>query len=122
MDIEGAEFDVLNDILNYSNNITGIVFELHIPRGSPEKALKILSSMDRYFVLVHLHGTNISLDYFKTKYAKNYIPSVLELTYINKNLLSSYEISKNQKHPSPIDQPDCPGLPDCEFEIIPNSL
>ncbi len=119
MDIEGAEFDVMNDILKYSQNITGMVLELHIPYGSPEQALRTLMSLDRHFVLVHLHCTNLSLDYFKTKYAKNCVPSLLELTYINKNLLSSYKISKNQKHPQPIDQPSCPSLPDCEFEILP---
>ena len=122
MDIEGAEFEVLYDILNHSDNVTGIVFEFHItPCGTPEKALQILSSLDRNFVLVHLHGTNVTFDCFKSKRAKNYIPTVLELTYVNKGLLRSYEISKNQKHPQPIDQPNHVNLSDYKFEIIPNS-
>ena len=123
MDIEGAEFEVLYDILNHSDNVTGIVFEFHMtPCGTPKKALQILSSLDRHFVLVHLHGTNVTFDCFKSKNAKNYIPTVLELTYVNKKLLSSYEISKNQKHPQPIDQPNHVNLSDYKFEIIPNSL
>ncbi|MBQ3565444.1 MAG: FkbM family methyltransferase [Alphaproteobacteria bacterium] len=122
MDIEGAEFEVLNGILDYSNNITGIVLELHISLKNAEKALDILSSLERNFVLIHLHGNNVSLEYFKTKYAKNHIPFALELTYVNKNLLSSYEISDNQKHPKPIDQPAWPYFSDCEFEITPNAL
>lgn len=122
MDIEGAEFEVLDSILDYSNNITGIVLELHIHLSNAEKTLGILSSLDRNFVLIHLHGNNFSLEYFKTKYAKNHIPCALELTYINKNLLSSYKISENQKHPNPIDQPVWPYFSDCEFEITPNAL
>lgn len=119
MDIEGAEFDVLDDVLNHADNITGIVLEIHIPNGNPEKVLRILSSLNRQFVLVHVHGNNFSDNYFKTKYSIYSIPKVLELTYTNKNLLSSYEISKNQKHPHPINQRDCINIPECEFEIIP---
>lgn len=119
MDIEGAEFDVMDDILKYAQQIMGIVLEVHTPSDDPIKTLKLLSSLKRYFVLVHLHGTNLSINHFKTKYAKNVVPTVLELTYINKKLLSSYKISKNQKHPHPIDQRDCINIPECEFEIIP---
>jgi len=119
MDIEGAEFDVMDDILKHMGNVTGMVLEIHIPHGNPEKVLKTLSALNRHLVLVHLHGNNYSDSYFDTKYSSEPIPKVLELTYINKNLLSFYEISKNQKHPKPIDQPSCPTLPECEFEIIP---
>lgn len=119
MDIEGAEFDVIDDILKYAQQITGIVLEVHTPEGDPIKTLNLLSSLSNDFVLVHLHGTNLALNHFKTKYAKNSVPTVLELTYINKNLLSSYKISKNQKHPQSIDQRDCINIPECEFEILP---
>ncbi len=120
MDIEGAEFEVMDDILKNAQNITGIAIEIHIPRNNPERALNVLSSINRHFVLVHLHGNNFSGSYFKTKYSSRSIPKVLELTYINKNLLSFYKISKNQKHPQPIDQPDNPKFSDCEFEIMLN--
>lgn len=119
MDIEGAEFDVIDDILSHVKNITGIVLEIHISNRNPKRALETLSSINDHFILVHLHGNNFSNSYFKTRYSSHSIPEVFELTYINKNLLSSYKISKNQKHPHPIDQRDCINIPECEFEIIP---
>lgn len=119
MDIEGAEFDVMDDILNHERNITGMVLEIHIPRDDPKKALELMSAVNRYFVLIHLHGNNYSGDYFKTKHSMNAIPTVLELTYINKNIIDSYEISKNQKCPRSLDQRNSTNIPECEFEILP---
>ena len=120
MDIEGAEFDVMDNILMHAKNITGMVLEVHIPDKDPVKALELLISINKYFVLVHLHGNNCSNFYFKTKHSTHHVPNVLELTYINKNLVDSYEISNNQKHPKPIDQPNFFSNPECEFEIIPS--
>eukprot|EP00833_Pecoramyces_ruminatium_P000635 jgi/Orpsp1_1/1174667/evm.model.c7180000050909.1 len=117
MDIEGAEFSVMNDILKYSNDITGIAIEIHMNRAkSREKMLNLLTSLDENFVLIHLHGCNCYNP--KPEYYK--IPPLIQFTYVNKNLIDSYQISKNQKHPLPIDQPDIWNLPDVEFEINPN--
>ncbi len=120
MDIEGAEFDVMDDILKYAQNITGIVLEIHIPYNDPKKVLKTLSELSHCFILVHLHGNNCSNFYFKTEHSTHPVPTVLELTYINKNLVDFYEISNNQKHPKSIDQPNFFRNPECEFEIIPS--
>ncbi len=120
MDIEGAEFEVMDDLLKYSQNITGMVLEIHILNTSLEKVLETISSLNRNFALVHLHGNNSSHSYFHTKCSIHPLPILMELTYINKNLLSFYEISKNQRHPQLIDQQSCTSLPECEFEIIPS--
>ncbi|MCR4555245.1 MAG: hypothetical protein K5766_00325 [Alphaproteobacteria bacterium] len=45
MDIEGAEFDVIDDILSHVKNITGIVLEIHISNRNPKRALETLSSL-----------------------------------------------------------------------------
>ena len=120
MDIEGAEFEVMDDILKHSQNITGMVLEIHIPNGNPEKVSKSLSSINRHFTLVHLHGNNSSDSFFKTKYSTHPVPYLLELSYVNNNLVNFSEVSKNQKHPRSVDQRDCTNLPEYEFEVIPN--
>lgn len=118
MDIEGAEFDVFDDILKHTHNITGIVLECHMNRKL-HKAEKLLSQLNKDFVLLHVHGNNYCLsNSFTSKNAIGSIPYIIELTYINKNLISSYEISQNQKHPKKIDQPNCPDRPDFDFEIL----
>jgi hypothetical protein len=99
MDIEGAEYNVMEDILKYSKDITGIVLEVHDVDKKSKELLKILYSLDENFILVHVHGNNCS-----GKVRRINLPKVLELTYINKYLVDTYQISSNQKHPLPIDQ------------------
>lgn len=120
MDIEGAEFDVFDDILRHKDNITGIALECHMG-DNPGEVRKLLSSLSRDFILTHVHGNNCcdSLDkMFFSKNSTRAIPRVLELTYINKNLVTSYKIAKNQKHPIALDQPNNVDVPDCKFEIL----
>ena len=116
MDIEGAEFVVMDDILKNQQNITSIVIEVHFKKTTPENLVKFLSSINEHFLLLHIHGNNFS------SCKKGEIPTVIELTYINKNLVSSYQVSDNQKYPLQIDRPNFSKIPDCEFEIKYNEL
>ena len=118
MDIEGAEYEAFPDILAHADQITGIAFELHF-RSLPalRKAVALLKELDQQFILVHVHGNN-SGKTFSTKGMTGKIPYTLELTYINKNLVTRFEVALNQKHPQPIDRPNVPTLPEAEFEII----
>jgi len=94
MDIEGAEYVVIDDILKNSNNITGIIIEIHNRNGkNSKKVIKLLSSLESSFVLVHVHGNNCCCGCKTNEFP---IPCVIELTYINKNLISSYHISNNK--------------------------
>lgn len=119
MDIEGAEYDAFPDILPYHKQITGIALELHFKSlESIKKALDLLAHLDKNFLLIHLHANNACGGGFSTKNVSGKIRYMLELTYINKNLVTQFEISKNQKHPQPIDRPNVPTLPEADFEII----
>ena len=42
---------------------------------------------------------------------------VLELSYINKNLVTKAKILHNQNYPKEIDQPNDPAVPDTKFTI-----
>ena len=119
MDIEGAEFDVFDDILKHSNNITGIVLEIHFFEDDDiEKTEKLLHDLNKDFLLVHVHGNNFCEHMFSAKNLKNKAPRALELTYINRNIIDEYEVSNNQKHPTSLDRPNNPNLPDYEFEVL----
>jgi hypothetical protein len=118
MDIEGAEYEAFPDILPHSSNVTGIVLELHFRSlENIKRAITLLSNLEKDFVLIHVHGNNACGSGFSTKGVKGKVRYMLELTYINKNLVTSFEVSKNQKHPQSIDMPNVPSLPDAEFEI-----
>ncbi|MCX7115221.1 MAG: FkbM family methyltransferase [Gammaproteobacteria bacterium] len=117
MDIEGAEYQVFNDILKHAAHITGIVLEIHVDNFTLPQAIKLLSALKQQFLLLHVHGNNYAQLYFSSKNATGRIPQVLELTYINKSLVTGYQISKNQSHPLPIDMPNNANQKDVRFTI-----
>ena len=121
MDIEGGEYDVIEDILRDSSNITGLVFELHIQnKEGIIDAINLLSQINKDFVLLHIHASNNASHnlFFKTANVKGDISlGLMELSYINKNLVSDYHISKDLKFPKEFDFPNV-DLEDIKFEII----
>ena len=119
MDIEGAEYNALPEILKYAQNITGMAVELHFSDGvgQVKKAVNLLSALERDFILVHIHGNN-NAPKFTTVNSEGEIPRLIELSYINKSLISNYQISADQSHPSIIDMPVIKELPDSKFKIL----
>lgn len=120
MDIEGAEYDAFEDIYQYSNNITGIVLEIHFNSNIEQviDAIKLLTRLDKDFYLIHLNANNCCYDTFTTPNSKGKISKVLELTFINKHLVHHAEISHDQSHPLQIDEINCPMIERFNFEII----
>lgn len=118
MDIEGAEYEALKDVLKQPSEITGLVLEIHFyNRKMIDQAIQLLSSLDEHFLLLHVHGNNYTRHYFSSKNATGRIPQVLELTYINRALVTEYRLSTNQSHPLPIDTPNNPKAKDVAFTI-----
>jgi len=119
MDIEGAEFEALPDVLKFSKNITGIAIEIHFWRDASDfkKAIELLKLIEQDFILVHLHASNCRNSGFYTKNSTGPISRTLEFSFINKNLVQKYQISKNQTHPSDMDMTICPTIEDLPFTI-----
>ena len=119
MDIEGAEYDALPDVLKRSQNITGIVLEIHFwDQPTIDKALTLLKMLQEEFLLLHVHGNNMCQDCFVTKNSTGKLTRVLELTYINKRYVDDYSIALDQTHPTPLDMPNSPHLPDVQFLVL----
>ncbi|MES2608472.1 MAG: FkbM family methyltransferase [Pseudomonadota bacterium] len=119
MDIEGAEYAAFEGMQNYFANITGIVLEIHFVHDDQVAlANKLLEKLLKYFYLVHLHANICTLNTFKTKYSNGEVSRVLELTFINKNLVTNAALSENQSYPLPIDMENCPTYPLSKFEIL----
>ncbi len=124
MDIEGAEYEALPEILTYSKMITGIALEIHSTNKTRdiEKVITLLSAIEKDFILVHVHGNNRVIHSFNHTFlldnVNGVVPTIVELTYINKSLVKNYQISTNQKHPSNLDMPCSKGSEDFSFEIV----
>ena len=119
MDIEGAEYDAFEDIYKHADSITGIVLELHF-KGIERtlRAIRLLAELQKDFVLINVHGNNYEKEFFTTKFSKGKVPKTLELTFVNKRLLTSYRMAEKQVFPSLLDMPNSPKRPDLAFEII----
>jgi len=118
MDIESNEYQTMPDILRHTPQITGITFELHILNNEQvSQANYLLKQFQKDYLLVHVHGHNL-LPRFQVPNAKGSIPTHLELSYINKNLVHHYELSQKQTHPTSLDMPTDPKVSECYFEIL----
>lgn len=103
MDIEGGETLGYQDIITYSDNITGVAIELHNLDNQSNQ--DIIKALDEKFYLVNIHFNNhgdcrkILIEGFDRP-----VTSVVELSYINKKLAASAKKVKSFKIPFPHDQ------------------
>lgn len=119
MDIEGAEYAAFEGIKSYFPNITGIVLEIHFVDDSQVSlANTLLDVLLKDFYLVHLHANNCSPGMFQTQHLNGNMSRVVELTFINKNLVTHAALSANQSYPLPGDMENCPTFPPTKFEIV----
>lgn len=107
-DVEGAEFEfILNtDIKRLAEVTTGLIFEFHYIQDPSRKdnAFKCLEKLNEYYYLCHLHGNNYASSFVyeelqPNNYIKTYlVPEVLELTFVNKDLVP-YELVDKKSYP-----------------------
>jgi hypothetical protein len=97
IDIEGSEYRILDDLINYQKDIEGLVIEFHNVDLHLEKISKFLDNIN--LELCHIHANNFeNLDKFG-------IPTTLELTF-SKNPIKLNDDSVN--FPNFLDQKNNP--------------
>lgn len=113
MDIEGSEYDVVDDLLGHDAAINMIVTEFHHIGRHLDQFERAISQIKRFFDLVHLHGNNCApydheLD----------LPDVLEMIFIHRSLMPADSQYSSHDRPLPgLDVPNCPGSPDYVIRI-----
>jgi hypothetical protein len=117
MDIEGAEFDALTDIIKKPENIAGILVKIHFltKRKYSIKTAKLLEKLQEHFYLVHMHTNNCTSRILETMHLSSPISDVIELSHINKNLESKAQFIKEISYPTKMDSPN---HPDFKYKII----
>jgi hypothetical protein len=101
MDIEEAEYLVFDDILNSEENITGIAVEFHNLDKYSNQFNEIINKSKKDFNIVHVHGNN----YSKLLPNQNF-PSTIEITFLNKKLSKTTELSSKLYPIKGLDQPN----------------
>ncbi len=107
-DIEGAEYEIVRQIVDHAAEINGLVLEFHyvdVESDVFNRAVELLLSK---FNLVHIHGNNFGS--FNT--VINF-PDSVEITFISKTLMPGQHEYSTQEYPVPnLDIPNSPALAD----------
>ena len=109
VDIEGSEFNIIDEIINFSKNIDMLIIEFHDLDKQEKRFHKEILKLINHFDIIHIHGNNhCNLN--------NYgLPIAIELTLLNKN----YNLEKIEEKISfplrELDYPNNPKLEDIKF-------
>ena len=111
IDIEGSEYDILEDIIFNKSKIQGIVIEFHEVSKNIDKIINFTNKLNTDLYLVHIHANNYSMKEF------NNFPEAIELTYSKKNLHS--DINLITKDPlKNLDYPNSKRSPDIKISLL----
>ena len=113
MDIEGWEFRTLPQFTPFFDKINGFVVEFHeldITSGKFEEVIEILSSD---FYIAHTHANNCAGLIYGTD-----LPMYLEITFINKQLVTNVELSSASYPITNLDFPNNENIEDIPLNFI----
>ena len=89
-DIEGSEYYIIDDILEYQDRIDVITFEFHWVDKNLELFTESIKKILKYFSIVHIHGNN------HNPLVKNInIPEVPEITLVNNKFINEKKYVTN---------------------------
>ncbi len=113
IDIEGDEFNILDQILKNENLLDGLLIEFHDinQNNNLSKINNFLQNL-KYLKLIHIHANNYAPP------DKNGDPTVIEMTFTNENLIEKFE--KNNEKTYPIENLDVKNrkrLPDISIKF-----
>jgi hypothetical protein len=101
MDIEGAEYRIINDIVAYSSKIVGLVVEFHDTDSLRPVFITAVKTLQSKYDIVHIHANNYA-------YVSNDgVPDALEITFLRKDICSNS--AERTEFPLPgLDMPNNP--------------
>jgi hypothetical protein len=94
MDIEESEYRTLHDFKPFYHLINGFVIEFHNLDILSNNFTTIIDEMSEYFYIAHVHANNHCGYIYPTK-----LPTTLEITFINKNLISENPVDSTYSYP-----------------------
>lgn len=107
IDIEGNEYKILDQLIEYQSCMTGLTIEFHDCDLHQDKIKNFIENFD--LQLVHLHVNNWG------SVNQNRFPSTLELTFSPKEFNTMTD--KKKKFPTSLDYPNNPLFPDLPIEF-----
>ncbi|WP_440054977.1 FkbM family methyltransferase [Pseudoalteromonas sp. T1lg65] len=113
MDIEGAEYLVIDDLCKHADKIQTIAAEFHHLDTQTENFNAAIEKLKAHFQIVHIHGNN-----YGKLCPRNNFPETIELTLVNKSQLSEALPSSMQYPIEGLDYPNNPLKPDYSLNFV----
>ena len=111
MDIEGSEYEILDQLASANSSFSGIAVELHSFDEAHLEYADLFSDLHRYFKVAHVHVNNSGpLD-------SRGCPTVVEVSYIHNRLVASQAQAPAWQADNKLDQPNCLKLPDFQVHF-----
>lgn len=104
IDIEGSEYEIIEQILKSANNLTGMTIEFHDISKRKVEFISSIKNLQAKFVVNHLHPNN-------HRDLINGFPDVIEISFISKKLLHGDQPLRRESLLD-IDSPNNRSLPD----------
>jgi hypothetical protein len=115
VDIEGGEWQILDDIALFEHKIDVLIIEFHNINSHLNEYLEFRDRIESSHSLIHIHANNFSLIGSKG------IPDVLEATYV-KNSLIPITIQRDTLPIEELDAPCAPKKPDYFWDFNEDSV
>lgn len=113
MDIEGAEYRVLADVMPYAAQIDCLAVEFHDTDICASAFDALIALLSANFCIVHVHGNNVD------PIAANGFPQTAEITFLNRRLLPEALQPLREALPSPgLDFPNDLSKPDVDLSFL----
>jgi hypothetical protein len=109
IDIEGGEWQLIQDLTAYHAMITGIVMEIHDVGRLREMFLDSVRSLNQHFFITHIHGNNSCGD------CEDGLPQVIEISWANRHYLPDPAIPRYDIYLPGLDYPNLRFHPDPEM-------
>ena len=114
IDIEGSEYEILDQIISIQDKIQGLIIEFHNVSKNLDIIENFLKKIKDYLNLVHIHANNYS-----TKDADQF-PEALELSISSINL-NNLDLDDVREYPiKNLDFPNSKRSPDIKFDFEKN--
>ena len=108
MDIEGAEYGVLDELVALAPRLACLLIEFHDVPARADQISQFVRKLSRTHPVVHLHGNNCA-----PLAPDGVTPTVIELTFVRAGLLSAdAPLFAGSLPRAGLDQPNSPALPD----------
>ena len=111
IDIEGSEYEIIDELLAHADRVTGIAMELHETDTQRATFVAAVRKLQTQFDLVHLHANNYGA------VAPDGLPVTLEASFVRKLHRTQPPRLRHALPVAGLDAPNNPALPDYAMQF-----